>query len=322
MRPVRLELSAVIFALAEGREGLEPVVATTRGAGARDLPTVAFDPDRHRTLELSLRDWVAQSAGVTLGHVEQLYTFGDRARGGGDAAPPGAPHVVSIGYLALARPQEARGPAIGWTPWRRHFPWEDRRRAAPLIDTVIAPALAAWAAAAPGQRAPRVRACFGLDGGLNGGSEGAPDGGVWAPELTLERYELLYAARLVAEAWRDRGLTPPPDLPRLGAPLPRDHRRILATGIGRLRGKLKWRPVLFELTPPAFTLLELQRSAEAVLGLGLHKQNFRRQVENAGLLEPTGAASRRHGGRPAAEYRYAPAATAERLAASGRARRG
>ena len=64
MRPVRLELSAVIFALAEGRGGLEPVVATTRGAGVRDLPTAAFDPDRHRTLELSLRDWVAQSAGA------------------------------------------------------------------------------------------------------------------------------------------------------------------------------------------------------------------------------------------------------------------
>ncbi len=315
MRPVRLELSAVIFALAEGRGGLEPVVATTRGAGVRDLPTAAFDPDRHRTLELSLRDWVAQSAGVTLGHVEQLYTFGDRARGAAPGEAPDAAHVVSIGYLALARPQEARGPAIGWTPWRRHFPWEDRRRAATLIDAVIAPALAAWAAAAPDARAPRVRACFGLDGDR-------PDSALWAPELTLERYELLYSARLVAEAWRDRGLAPPPGLPRLGAPLPRDHRRILATGIGRLRGKLKWRPVLFELTPPAFTLLELQRSAEAVLGLSLHKQNFRRQVENAGLLEPTGAVSRRHGGRPAAEYRYALAATAERLAASGRARRG
>lgn len=317
MRPVRLELSAVIFALAEGRAGLEPVVATTRGAGVRDLPTAAFDPDRHRTLELSLRDWVAQSAGVTLGHVEQLYTFGDRARGE-TPGEPGAAQVVSIGYLALARPQEARGPAIGWTPWRRHFPWEDRRRAAPLIEDAIAPALAAWAAAAPG-RAPRVRACFGLDYGSGGGRL---DSALWAPELTLERYELLYSARLVAEAWRDRGLAPPPDLPRLGAALPRDHRRILATGIGRLRGKLKWRPVLFELTPPAFTLLELQRSAEAVLGLSLHKQNFRRQVENAGLLEPTGAVSRRHGGRPAAEYRYAPAATAERLAASGRVRRG
>lgn len=312
MRPVRLELSAVIFALAESRSGPEPVVATTRGAAFRDLPTAAFDPNRHRTLELSLRDWVAQSAGVTLGHVEQLYTFGDRARGEGDAAPgtaPGAAHVVSIGYLALARPQEARGPAIGWTPWRRHFPWEDRRGAAMPIDEGIAPALARWVAEAPDQRGPRVRACFGLDGGA------------WAPELTLERYELLYSARLVAEAWRDRGLAPPADLPRLGAPLPRDHRRILATGIGRLRGKLKWRPVLFELTPPAFTLLELQRAAEAVLGVALHKQNFRRQVENAGLVEPTGTTSRRHGGRPAAEYRYAPAATAERLAASGRARR-
>jgi hypothetical protein len=89
-----------------------------------------------------------------------------------------------------------------------------------------------------------------------------------------------------------------------------------------LRGKLRWRPVLFELTPPEFTLFELQRAAEAVQGVDLHKQNFRRQVERAGLVEPTGGASARLGGRPAAEYRYAAAATTERQAASGRSRRG
>ncbi len=320
VRAVRLELSAVIMALAEGRRGLQPVVATTRAAGPRDLPTAAFDPDRHRTLELALRDWVAESAGVTLGYVEQLYTFGDRAR----AAPSGnaaAAHVVSVGYLALARPQEAAGPAVGWTPWRRHFPWEDARAATsgdapeahgrpPMVDEVIAPALKPWIEAGPARRRQRAAACFGLDGAA------------WDPALTLERYELLYSSRLVAEAWRDQGTPPPPDLPRLGAPLPLDHRRILATGVGRLRGKLAWKPVLFELTPPEFTLFELQRSAEAVLGQTLHKQNFRRQVERSGLVEPTGGRTARQGGRPAAEYRYAPAATTERRAASGRSRRG
>lgn len=301
MRPIRLELSAVILALTEGEGRLEPCVATVHGSAGPDLPTAAFDPDEHRTLELSLRDWVAHAAGLTLGHVEQLYTFGDRARLG--LAGPDDPHLVSIGYLALARPQEvAAGGAVGWTPWARHFPWEDRRRGPALAEAVAGP-LRAWAAEAPERRLERARLCFALDG--------AP----WAPELTLERYELLYAARLVAEAWRDRGLAPPPDLPPLGAPLPRDHRRILATAIGRLRGKVKWRPVLFELTPPAFTLYELQQAAEAVSGVLLHKQNFRRQVEGSGLVEPTGAASSRRGGRPAAEYSYAPAATSERRAA-------
>ena len=309
MRPIRLELSAVILALAEGEGRLEPVVATTRATGAADLPTTVFDPDAHRTLELALRDWVACSVGVTLGHVEQLYTFGDRARGAPDAGP-GAEHVVSIGYLALARPPEAEGAAVDWTPWRAFFPWEDRRDGeGALIAEVVAPRLARWLAEARPDKAEWARLCFGLEGAA------------WRPELALERLELLYAAQLTEEAWRDRGLAPPADLPRLGAALPRDHRRILATAVGRLRGKLKYRPVLFELTAPTFTLLELQRAAEAVLGVALHKQNFRRQVAASGLLEATGASSSRHGGRPAAEYRYAPEATRERRARA-RANRG
>ena len=67
-----------------------------------------------------------------------------------------------------------------------------------------------------------------------------------------------------------------------------DHRRILATAIGRVRAKIKYRPVIFELMPDEFTLFELQRTVEAILGPHLHKQNFRRLVEGAGLVEPTG----------------------------------
>ena len=67
-----------------------------------------------------------------------------------------------------------------------------------------------------------------------------------------------------------------------------DHRRILATAIARLRAKLKYRPVVFELMPREFTLTELQRTVEAISGRRLHKQNFRRLVETAALVEPTG----------------------------------
>ena len=136
---------------------------------------------------------------------------------------------------------------------------------------------------------------------------------------------MLYSARLVAEAWRDRGETSKPDLPLIGAIAPRDHRRIMATAIGRLRGKLKYRPVLFELMAETFTLFELQRAAEAVSGVALHKQNFRRMVERSGLIEPTGSHSSRLGGRPAAEYRFGAEAIWERRAAAvrfGGARRG
>ncbi len=67
-----------------------------------------------------------------------------------------------------------------------------------------------------------------------------------------------------------------------------DHRRILATAIARLRAKLKYRPVVFELMPDEFTLTDLQRTVEAISGRHLHKQNFRRLVETAALVEPTG----------------------------------
>ncbi len=82
-----------------------------------------------------------------------------------------------------------------------------------------------------------------------------------------------------------------------------DHRRIVATALGRLRGKLTYRPVVFELLPAAFTLLSLQRLVEALSGVRLHKQNFRRLVEGAGLVEGTGLLAPT-GGRPAELFRF------------------
>ena len=83
-----------------------------------------------------------------------------------------------------------------------------------------------------------------------------------------------------------------------------DHRRILATAIARLRAKLKYRPVVFELLPAEFTLTELQHTVEAISGRHLHKQNFRRLVEAGALVEPTGVMSTQTGGRPAALFRF------------------
>src|SRR5262249_25101185 len=93
-------------------------------------------------------------------------------------------------------------------------------------------------------------------------------------------------------------------LPALGEPMRFDHRRILATAIARLRAKLKYRPVVFELLPPEFTLTELQHTVEAISGRHLHKQNFRRLVEAGALVEPTGVMSTQTGGRPAALFRF------------------
>jgi hypothetical protein len=83
-----------------------------------------------------------------------------------------------------------------------------------------------------------------------------------------------------------------------------DHRRILATAIARLRGKMKYRPVVFELMPPGFTLLELQRTVEAISGIRLHKQNFRRLMEDQGLVEGTGKYATQARGRPAELFRF------------------
>jgi hypothetical protein len=83
-----------------------------------------------------------------------------------------------------------------------------------------------------------------------------------------------------------------------------DHRRILATGIARLRAKIKYRPIVFELMPAAFTLSQLQRVVEALAGRRLHKQNFRRLIDQQGLVEETGEMSTETGGRPARLVRF------------------
>ncbi len=82
------------------------------------------------------------------------------------------------------------------------------------------------------------------------------------------------------------------------------HRRILATALGRLRGKIKYRPVVFELLPPTFTLWQLQRVVESLAGKPLHKQNFRRLLERGGLVEGTGQYDLSTGGRPAELFRF------------------
>ena len=90
----------------------------------------------------------------------------------------------------------------------------------------------------------------------------------------------------------------------LGEPMISDHRRILATGLGRLRGKLKYRPVVFLLMPLEFTLSALQKAVEAIAGVPLHKQNFRRVVERTDLVEGLGRQDVETGGRPAELFRF------------------
>ena len=285
-------LSVVIVAY----DGEKPRVLTTRREGGLlALPFGAFDPSEHRTFELALRGWVKEQTGFQLGYVEQLYTFGDRDRESPEATLLDAPQdarVVSVGYLALT-PEAERLPEAfeaRWRGWYRHFPWEDRRAARPaIIEDVIAPKLSTWAAGNP-DRLSRAESAFGLAGND------------WPDEAVLERYELLYEAGLVAECARDQGL-PLPEV-QLGDPMAADHRRILATAMGRLRSKIRYRPVVFELMPERFTLTALQSTVEAILGQGLHKQNFRRALDRTGFVEGTGEMESSTGGRPAELFRF------------------
>ena len=290
-----------------GASGLEGLPAPHRDS----LPFGPFDPQQHRTLESGLRDWVEQQTGLPLRYVEQLYTFGDRYRDHGELT--GGPRVVSVGYLALVQEAPLSGTAgAEWRDWYEFLPWEDWRDGRPaLVDRVIRPALRRWIEAARNEairdlRAERVGLSFGIDA----------EDAVWDFERAVERYELMYESGLLVEAQRDRdairaaGRADPVALrssetPKaLGKPMASDNRRFLAAALGRLRGKLKYRPLVFELLPPTFTLFRLQQVVEALSGVGLHKQNFRRLVVAGGLVEPTGQVESLSRGRPAELFRF------------------
>lgn len=273
---IKIELSAVIVAVT----GNEPrVVIDPQNA----LPSGPFATE-HRTMEQGLRAW----AGLPLGYVEQLYTFADSDR------RTESKRIVSIGYLALLQAEAASANAH-WSSWYKHLPWEDHRKDfLPLVTRLILPQLNAWKASAPGSgarksRAERIAIAF------------PADKRKWNEELVLQRYELLWEAGLVEESpfyKAAKKKTP------LGEAMAHDHRRILATAVARLRAKIKYRPVVFELMPEHFTLLQLQETVEALAGLKLHKPNFRRLIKGQGLVEETGAMTRGASGRPAKLFAF------------------
>ena len=292
-----VELTAVIVAVTAD----EPRVLTLRGGEA--LPSGPLQT-RHRTLQSGVRSWVEDQTGHALGYVEQLYTFADRERTREEAVE----HRISISYLGLTR-ERSDGDATdaAWQDWYRFFPWEDWRRGQPrMIADAILPRLRTWARQSTPpltrERRERIDVAFGTE----------PHG--WNEEFALQRYELLWEAGLVPEARGHAG----PASAIVGTPMTHDHRRILATGIARLRAKIKYRPVVFELMPASFTLFQLQRAVAALAGQRLHKQNFRRLIEQQGLVEETGKVATATGGRPAKLFRFRRTVVVERTAAGSK----
>lgn len=300
---VAITLNAVFVAI----EHESPkVLCTCDNEDVFSLPYGPFHPERHRTFEIGVREWVERQTQLSLGHIEQLYTFGDMGREATERGANGE-RIVSVGYLAIAdAPSPVDKGQATWRDWYTFFPWEDWRDGEPeILRQEILPRLDKWAreatsAARKDTRRRRINISFGRDEYL------------WEEARILDRYELMYEARLVAEVARDHGDDDNSEY--YGAAMAADHRRILATAISRVRGKLRYRPIIFEMTPPEFTLLRLQLIIEAIVGFPFHKQNFRRSVEKSGMVERTSAMATQASGRPAALYRVNRAGLREQTA--------
>jgi len=256
------------------------------------LPAGRFSPKGQASLESELRHVVLRSAGIELGYIEQLLTDYGPANGAVADAGAQGQSQLSVSYMALTRTDTVPLAAgAKWLDCYELLPWEDFRGGRPsILANQIVPGLQRWSAAgdantvaspdgeAAMSRSERVAVSFGLSGRT------------WDDQRVVDRFDILLDAGLLDE------LTP--------LPLSPADMRLVAAGLGRLRAKTRYRPVVFELLPTEFTLFELQRAVEAVLGPTLHKQNFRRLVEGTGLVEPTGEVRNNTGGRPAKTYRF------------------
>ncbi len=290
-----IDLNAVIISIDPNNQGELTVLTIDKANNL--LPWGQYDPMHHKTMEIGLRHWVKNLSGMMLDYVEQLYTFGDSGRFSyGDPNR----HIVSTGYLAIVNPEiREQQPTSQWRNIYDFFPWEDFRNGRPpILDKFILPKLYDWSDGIETDQ--RIKLSFGSQND------------VWDEENTVARFELMYEANLVFEAVRDAN----PDMSGeinineadtklpTGSYMPFDHRRILATALGRIRSKVKYKPVIFDLMSNFFTLFELQKSTEAILGHRLHKQNFRRYVEREKLVVKTDEMQHQPSGRPASLYEF------------------
>ncbi|MDR1851728.1 MAG: hypothetical protein LBR21_03650 [Propionibacteriaceae bacterium] len=294
MSAISAELLAVVVAMVGG----EPAVLVASD-DAR-LPAGPLLPGQS-SLQSATRAWVEAQTGLKLGFLEQLYTFQNLTSSCPEVSCGEVEHgdrTLSVSYLGLTTPASGSGV---WLPCYEFFPWEDLRKSRELVLDVVAPVLDAWVEQDALQRRVR-RSRADVTFGLNGKP--------WLADWVLQRYELLYEVGAVPESPAEGRL--PQTVP--GRRMLGDHRRVLATGLARLRAKIQYRPVVFELLPETFTLRQLQACVEALSGMAVHTQNFRRLVEGEELVEETGE-STSTGGRPARLFRFRREVMVERQAA-------
>jgi 8-oxo-dGTP diphosphatase len=119
----------------------------------------------------------------------------------------------------------------------------------------------------------------------------------WIP--TVAYLALIDAAVLRHDESAARWL-PVDELPRLGF----DHARIVSDAVARLRGKLWWSNIAMGLLPERFTMPQARRVFESISGVAHEPSNFRRELEQSGLVRSTGRSVRHGPGRPAALYEF------------------
>ena len=118
----------------------------------------------------------------------------------------------------------------------------------------------------------------------------------WIPTIA-------YLALIDAAVLRDDSnarWVPVDDLPALAF----DHARVVRDGVARLRGKLWWSNIAVGLLPERFTMPQARAVFEAISGVRHEPSNFRRELEQSGLVRATGAVARVGPGRPAALYEF------------------
>lgn len=305
--------------------------------GGKLLPNGPLMP-LHRSLQAGVRQWVEEQTQQPLGYIEQLYTFVDTNRRNKDGHA-----LVYVSYMGLVqeavqkatsqnsdedRPNSNQYPSqvssengARWRDWYDYFPWENHQQPQ-NNNNQITLKLKEWAESANTntertKRLQRIYLCWGGDweqdsdfkevvaSGDSHSSSAKEMFNKWVAEHALLRYEMLYEAGLLPESPEYNATKLPSNWQQvIGEPMYYDHRRVIATAISRLRAKIEYRPLIFGLMPEEFTLLQLQQSVEALSGVPLHKQNFRRLLESQDLLEPTGNSSQTGRGRPAKLYRF------------------
>lgn len=247
------------------------------------LPATPFDAKRGQSFEDRIRDWASIHTTAQITRILQV----------GASAFEGA---INICLLALVSDRNAFMPrGARWAPICEIFPWENWLSGEPeSLAKVLRPALGEWAHSCGAKDARERQRLLTM--------HFANTVKTWVPEHSRERFDILYEAGLLPEALRDRTGAKISMRQRhaavYGQIMHGNDRHALAQALSLLRTEVSRSPILPALLPAPFTLGVLQKTVEAVNGLPLHTQNFRRDLMRTGLLGKTGETGRVGTSRP------------------------